>query len=105
MEYGWQGLKTLEGHSGTVYSVAILGRDRIVSGGNTVKIWNTDGKCLKTLKTFDYGVFSAIFCPDRIVSGSEDNTAKMEYGWRVPKTLKGHSEWVCSVAILGPENR
>ena len=32
--------------------VAILGPDRIVGGSsdNTIKIWNTDGECLKTLK-------------------------------------------------------
>ena len=34
-----------------VYSVAILGPDRIVSGSGTrLKIWNTDGECLKTLE-------------------------------------------------------
>ena len=66
-------LKTLEGHSDYVFSVAILGPDRIVSGSwdNTVKIWNTDGECLKTLEGHSDGVFSiAILGPDRIVSGS-----------------------------------
>ena len=49
-----------------VYSVAILGPDRIVSGSldKTVKIWNTDGECLKTLEGHSNYVFSvAILVP------------------------------------------
>ena len=44
--------KDIEGHSGWVNSVAILGPSQIVSGSsdNTIKIWNTDGECLKTLE-------------------------------------------------------
>ena len=63
----------MEGHSGSVSSVAVLGPDRIVSGSmdNTVKIWNTDGECLKTLEGYSDAVYSvAILGPDRIVSGS-----------------------------------
>ena len=70
---------------------AILGPDRIVSGSwdNTVKIWNTDGECLKTLEGHSDEVSSvAILGPDRIVSGSTGQDRKdMEYGWRVPKDI------------------
>ena len=43
---------TLRGYTVSVSSVAILGPDRIVSGSydNTIKIWNTNGECLKTLE-------------------------------------------------------
>ena len=54
-----------------VNSVAILGPDRIVSGSsdNTVKIWNTDGECLKTLEGHSDMYSVAILGPG-IVSGS-----------------------------------
>ena len=81
-----------------MYSVAILGPDRIVSGSDdkTVKIWNTDGECLKTLEGHSNYVFSvAILGPDRIVSGSQDKTVKI---WNTDgeclKTLEGHSNYV-----------
>ena len=64
-------IKTLEGHSDCVESVARCSLkiggvyvanvcDRIVSGSRdkTVKIWNIDGKCLKTLKGHSDGVRS-----------------------------------------------
>ena len=63
------------------------------------------GACLGTFAGHSGGVCSvAILGPDRIVSGSNDNTVKI---WNTDgeclKTLEGHSDSVSSVAILGPD--
>jgi WD40 repeat protein len=87
-----------------VYSVAILGTDRIVSGSDdTIKIWHTDGRLLQTLR----GHGAIVRCvatlgTDRIVSGSRDSTIKIWHtDGRLLKTLEGHDGQVTSVAILG----
>ena len=95
-------IRTIDAKS-QVRSVAV-NRGRIVSGlKRKVKIWNTDGTLLKTLEGHDDYVRAVAFLgPDRIVSGSEDDTVKI---WNTDgtlvKTLRGHSSYVTSVAILG----
>jgi WD40 repeat protein len=72
------------------------------SDDNTIKIWNTEGECIKTLEGHSECVNSVAIDGDRIVSGSDDNTIKI---WNTEgeciKTLEGHSEYVNSVAIDG----
>ena len=63
------------------------------------------GACLGTFAGHSAEVSSvAVLGPDRIVSGSWDNTVKI---WNTDgeclKTLEGHSGYVYSVAILGPD--
>ena len=99
-------LKTLEGHSKTVESVAYSpdGR-RIVSGSDdkTIKIWDANtGECLKTLEGHLGFVCSVAYSPDgtKIICGSGDNTIKI---WdantgQCLKTLEGHSYPVVSVS-------
>ncbi|MBQ5892572.1 MAG: TIR domain-containing protein [Bacteroidales bacterium] len=99
-------LKTLEGHSDWVDSVAYSpDGKRIISGSGdkTVKIWNANtGQCLKTLKGHSRSVYSVAYSPDgtKIISGSCDKTVKI---WdantgQCLKTLEGHLGWVYSVA-------
>ena len=88
-------------------SVAILGTDRRIvrSLDKTIKIWNTDGECIKTLEgrwwdgTNEWVLSVAILGPDRIVSGSYEHTVKI---WNTDED-KGHSEDFSSVATLGPD--
>ena len=100
-------LKTLEGHSSLVSSVAFSSDSKlIVSGGydKIVKIWDAiTGECLKTLEGHSNPVLSAAFSSDSklIVSGSTDKTIKI---WdaitdECLKTLDGHSNSVWSVAF------
>ncbi|GBG16232.1 WD repeat-containing protein 5-like, partial [Hondaea fermentalgiana] len=66
----------LEGHSGTVWSVAIQG-DTIVSGSddNTVRVWNaTSGEEQHVLKGHSDWVLSVAIQGDTIVSQSSNET-------------------------------
>ena len=99
-------LKTLEGHSSWVNSVAYSPKGtRIVSGSvdETIKIWDANtGECLKTLEGNSGIVNSVAYSPDgtKIVSGSLDRTVKIwdENTGQCLKTLEGHPYWVYSVA-------
>ena len=97
-------MHTLEGHSGSVYSVAMDG-DIIVSGSddNTVKVWNVEGELLHILEGHSDTVRSVAMDGSRVVSGSDDKTVKV---WNVETgellhTLEGHSDDVESVAMNG----
>jgi WD40 repeat protein len=76
-------LQTLEGHSGSVNSVAFShdsARLASASRDSTVKIWDaSSGKCLQTLKGHNYSVDSVAFSHDsaRLASASGDNTVKI----------------------------
>ena len=108
VEADWNAcLQTLEGHGGSVFSVAFSpDGQRLVSGSddNTVKIWDTaSGGCLQTLQGHSDCVLSVAFLPDgqRLVSGSHDKTVKI---WDTAsggylQTLQGYSDWVRLVAF------
>ena len=76
-------LKTLEGHSHWVNSVAYSpDGTKIISGSfdGIIKIWDVNtGECLKTLEGHEYSVNSVAYSPDgtKIVSGSSDDTVKI----------------------------
>ena len=99
-------LKTLNGHSKTVNSVAYSpDGTKIVSGSDdeTIKIWDANkGEHLQTLRGHADYVNSVAYSPDgtKIISGSLDKTIKIwdaNYGVCL-QTLEGHSETVRSVA-------
>jgi WD40 repeat protein len=81
---GWEtGTIILEGHTGTVYSVAFSSDgSRIVSGSydHTVRIWDTvSGAVQRTLEGHTSAVYSVAFSSNgsRIVSGSDDYTVRI----------------------------
>ncbi|KAL7933498.1 WD40-repeat-containing domain protein [Trichoderma chlorosporum] len=101
-------LQTLEGHAGSVNSVAFSAdHQHIVSGSTdkTIKIWDiATGACIQTLDGHTGSVNSVAFLPDsrQIVSGSSDKTIKI---WDITKgmcdqTLRGHSGATFSIAVL-----
>ena len=100
-------LRTLEGHSGSVSSVALSTDGKhIVTGGwdNTARIWDAEtGKELKRLEGYSGYVYAVALSTDgrRIVTGSYDNTARIwnaETGKEL-KRLEGNSGSVSSVAL------
>ena len=84
MQYDWSPcLQTLEGHSGSVWSVAFSHDDKHLasaSGDTTVKIWDTaSGKCIQTLEGHSRWVQSVAFSHDdkHLASASGDTTVKI----------------------------
>ncbi|HEY9641599.1 MAG TPA: AAA-like domain-containing protein [Coleofasciculaceae cyanobacterium] len=102
-------LRTLEGHSGPVLSVAVDPQgDRMASGSGdrTIKLWQLDGTFLQTLKGHQGTILSLAFSPDGhwIASGSDDTTIKL---WRsdgkLVRTFTGHAGGVLSVAFTADQ--
>ncbi|MEH1865449.1 MAG: serine/threonine-protein kinase [Nostoc sp.] len=100
-------IRTLNGHSSWVYSVAISSDGQTLasgSGDKTIKLWNLQtGREIRTLNGHSSWVNSVAISSDgqTLASGSEDYTIKL---WNLQtgreiRTLNGHSSWVKSVAI------
>ncbi|XP_041986952.1 F-box/WD repeat-containing protein 7 [Aricia agestis] len=87
-------LRTLEGHSGGVWSSQMVG-DLVISGSTdrTLRVWNAkSGACLKVLTGHTSTVRCMHLHQNRVVSGSRDATLRV---WSIPdgrclKVLVGH---------------
>jgi WD40 repeat protein len=99
-------IRSLKGHSGGVYSVAMSpDASTLVSSSSdqTVKIWDAaTGALIRTLADVEAGPAVAV-SPDaaKIITGSSDHTVKI---WdtqtgRLIRTLAGHSDYVAAVAV------
>ncbi|GKT52382.1 vegetative incompatibility protein HET-E-1 [Colletotrichum spaethianum] len=110
MEDEWDAcLQTLEGHGGSVRSVAFSGDGTQLASASydeTVKVWDAaTGQCLRTLEGHSHGVSSVAFSGDgtQLASASDDRTVKV---WDAAtgqclRTLEGHGNAVRSVAFSG----
>jgi WD40 repeat protein/uncharacterized caspase-like protein len=94
----------LEGHTGSVFKVFYSpGGQKIATASNdeTVKIWNTEGKLLKSLDN-QKSVYAIAFSPDgqTLAAGNTDGEIKL---WNVAdgiliQTLKGHQKVINSLS-------
>jgi PKD repeat protein len=100
-------LRTLEGHTSSVFSVAFSPDGKLLASGSwddTVKLWEVStGQEVRTLEGHTNSVWSVAFSPDGklLASGSLDDTVKL---WdaatgRELRTLEGHTDDVESVAF------
>jgi WD40 repeat protein len=105
-------LQALEGHSGSVLSVAFSPNSRLLASSsldNTVRLWDpATGALQQTLEGHSGSVLSVAFSPDGrlLASGSRDDTVRL---WdtatgTLQQTLVGHSVLVSSVAF-SPDGR
>ncbi|MFB2895498.1 TIR domain-containing protein [Aerosakkonemataceae cyanobacterium BLCC-F50] len=103
--FGSRQYHRFSGHQATVFTVAVSPDGQMIASGsddNTVKLWNRDGKLLKTLTDHKDSVYSVAFSPDGklMASASVDKTIKL---WRrdgtLLKTLTGHQDRVKAVAF------
>ena len=98
-------LRTFDGHSGPVYSVAFSPDGaHVLSFSNKLQLWDTGtGQLIRTFEGGSNKVSAIAFSPDgaHLLTGSSDNTIKM---WNAAtgallRTLEGHSGAVTSVAF------
>ncbi|MBW4659755.1 MAG: AAA-like domain-containing protein [Drouetiella hepatica Uher 2000/2452] len=104
--YGVQEWNRLQGHEADLWSVSFSPDGKMIASSafdKTIRLWNPEGRLLRTLTAHTDGVVSIRFSPDgqTIASASHDRTIKL---WRVAdgrllKTLSGHSNRVNSIAF------
>src|SRR5436190_4806262 len=86
-----KGVRTLEGHTGSVMAVAFSldGKTLVTSSRDkTIRFWNVGtGKLERTLTEHTGAVYSVVVSPkgDLLASGSADKTVKL---WEVPSAKR-----------------
>src|SRR5690348_5535179 len=93
-------INKFEAHSFSIRSL-IVWRDTLwsSSGDNTIKQWNSNGKCIKTLKGQSSELVLFLFVwKDMLHGASTDDTIHVwNFEGECLRILKGHTDWVKSL--------
>jgi len=99
--------RTLQGHTGPVFALEILGEQLISSSDdNTIKIWDLKtNTCTSTLQGHAGGITALKILGKQLISGSYDKMIKI---WDLKtntctSTLQGHTSGVTAFEILGEQ--
>ncbi|WP_413200687.1 hypothetical protein [Nostoc piscinale] len=93
----------LQGHQSIVQSVSFSPDGQMIataSYDNTIKLWQADGKLIKTLEGHTQPVRSVSFSPkgDMLASASHDGTVKLwDRNGNLLRTINAHKSWLLSV--------
>ncbi|KAJ7752103.1 F-box/WD repeat-containing protein pof1 [Mycena metata] len=97
-------LHCLKGHTRAVRALQ-FDQVKLITGSmdHTLKVWDwRRGKCMRTLTGHTEGIVCLNFDSNVLASGSVDSTIKV---WNLRTggafTLRGHSDWVNSVQLVG----
>ena len=108
--YGMKERNRLEGHTSEVNDVSFSSDGSLIASGsadNTIKLWQSDGKLLRTFTGHSKKVNSIDFSPNSqiIISGSADNSVRIwNLDGKLLNTLWGHTNIVNSV-IFSPDGK
>ena len=101
-----ESLVTFPGHAEAVYCVSFSpdGKQVVTGGGdNQIRFWNPDedGKQVRNLGGFGGAVFRLQYTPDgkELAACSADATVRVFNGGANRLTLRGHNDWVYSIAL------
>jgi WD40 repeat protein len=105
-------VRTLEGHTGSVFSVAVTPDGRLALSGSddrTLRLWDLEsGKTIHILQGHRSAVKRIAVAPDgrSVVSTSDDRTLRLWdlHRGRMIRTLEGHTDSVRGVAVT-PDGR
>ena len=105
-------LKTIQGHSNGVWSVAFSPQGTTLASGSqdgVIRLWNSNtGKCIREFPAHSSWIWSVTFSPNHhiLASGSEDRTIQLWdiLGGQHLKTLIGHKDAVFSV-LFSPDGQ
>ncbi|MGD1804953.1 eIF2A-related protein [Dapis sp. BLCC M126] len=95
----------LIGHTHHVMSVSFSPNNQIIASGSkdkTVKLWNRQGKLLKTLDGHEEWVSSVSFSPDgkMLASASDDGKVKLwTHKGVLLRTINAHKAWILGVSF------
>ncbi|MEM1172784.1 MAG: hypothetical protein AAGJ08_27840 [Cyanobacteria bacterium P01_H01_bin.35] len=95
----------LIGHTDSVMSVSFSPNNQIIASSSkdkTVKLWNRQGKLLKTLFGHKEWVSSVSFSPDGkiLASASDDGTVKLwTHKGVLLRTINAHKNWILGVSF------